>query len=267
MQIIESFVQGKRKDQSLCEDGFVVTPHFAAVIDGSTSKIEGRHGGREAMTLIKEALHDLPADACKSEMLSAFTKILAKHNLHEAKANAAYRLTCSAVIYSAAHRVVWMVGDCQCRWNGQTHTNPKLVDKVLTEARCDALNYLLNHGHTAQELRQHDLGRAFILNELRMQTNFQNSPEEFNPFSYTVFDGMPINNDKVKEWHITPHTTVLILASDGYPILCDTLSESETELQRLLQKDPLCMNENAGTKCWIAGNNSFDDRCYLKILL
>ena len=45
MQIIEQYIKGKRPDQRFCEDGWVVTPHFAAVIDGSTSKIAGRQGG------------------------------------------------------------------------------------------------------------------------------------------------------------------------------------------------------------------------------
>ena len=38
MKILESFMQGKLDSVALCEDGFVTTEHFAAVIDGSTSK-------------------------------------------------------------------------------------------------------------------------------------------------------------------------------------------------------------------------------------
>ena len=52
MQIIEHFIQGKRNNAQLCEDGWVVTPHFAAVVDGSTSKVAGRNGGR--MELYKD---------------------------------------------------------------------------------------------------------------------------------------------------------------------------------------------------------------------
>ena len=59
MQIIEQYIKGKRPDQRFCEDGWVVTPHFAAVIDGSTSKIAGRQGGLLAMQLVKEALRTL----------------------------------------------------------------------------------------------------------------------------------------------------------------------------------------------------------------
>lgn len=265
MNIIESYVCGKRPDQSLCEDGYVVTPHFAAVIDGSTSKVKGRNGGRTAMRLVKEAISTLPPDACKDEVLGCLTQALASHNPAEAATQAAYRLTCSAVIFSRKRRTVWMVGDCQCRWEGKTYTHPKDVDTVLTEVRCDAIRYLLQHGHTTDELRLNDLGRAFILDVLRMQTNFQNDRIPGNPFAYPVLDGTCINPDKVPELTVPPSAGSIILASDGYPAVCDSLRKSESELERLLKVDPLCIGENAGTKGWLEGNLSFDDRCYLRL--
>ena len=38
MRIIERYCRGKRNDQSLNEDGMLVTDDFAAVVDGVTSK-------------------------------------------------------------------------------------------------------------------------------------------------------------------------------------------------------------------------------------
>lgn len=38
MRIIEQHCQGKRTDQSLNEDGLIITDDFAAVVDGATSK-------------------------------------------------------------------------------------------------------------------------------------------------------------------------------------------------------------------------------------
>ena len=265
MHIIESYVCGKHPDQSLCEDGYVVTPHFAAVIDGSTSKVKGRNGGRTAMRLVKDAIGSLPPDAGKEEMLASLTQVLAGHNPPEAATQAAYRLTCSAAIFSRRRRVAWMVGDCQCRWEGKTHTHPKAVDTLLTEARCDAIHYLLQHGHTVEDIRRNDLGRAFILDVLRMQTHFQNDRTPGNPFAYPVLDGTCIDPHKVPELTVQPSADCIILASDGYPTVCDTLRESESELARLLKEDPLCIGENAGTKGWTEGNLSFDDRCYLKL--
>lgn len=267
MTTIESYVCGKRPDPALCEDGLCVTPHFAAVVDGSTSKIEGRNGGKTAMTLVCEALRSLPHDADKAYMLLHLTAVLAARNIPEAQVQAELRLTCSAVIYSVARRTVWMVGDCQWRANGHTHTNCKWVDKVLTRARCEMAVHLLRTGHTTDELRHHDLSRSCIMNELRQQTNFQNDPNPHNPFRYAVLDGCSVDEHLVSEY-VLPHSTrELILASDGYPILADTLADTEAELQRLLLSDPLCINENAATKGWMEGNRSFDDRCYLRLRL
>ena len=61
-----------------------------------------------------------------------------------------------------------------------------------------------------------------------------------------------------------PPQTQVVLASDGYPVLKDTLAESEKSLDELLQKDPQCLWENRGTKGLVKGNQSFDDRTYVR---
>ena len=56
----------------------------------------------------------------------------------------------------------------------------------------------------------------------------------------------------------------VILASDGYPFLGDSLQESEEALKKQLEDDPLCINSFKATKGLMRGNKSFDDRCYVK---
>ena len=41
MKIIEEFIAGKRKEQSKCEDGYIIKDNFIAVVDGVTAK--GNH--------------------------------------------------------------------------------------------------------------------------------------------------------------------------------------------------------------------------------
>lgn len=67
MHIIEQHCQGKRSDQSLNEDGLIITDGFAAVVDGVTSK-SVRHlwqpsGGVVAKNLAIEVIAKLPTDA------------------------------------------------------------------------------------------------------------------------------------------------------------------------------------------------------------
>lgn len=264
MKLIETFVEGKRGEPTLSEDGWVETADFVAVVDGSTSKVEGRNGGRKAMEIVCGALRTLSAEADKTEMLQHLTAALAAHNIPEAAARAEYRLTCSAVIFSRHRRVVWLVGDCQCRFGGQTHTHPKLVDEVLTQARADALRYLLAHGHTEEELRRNDLGRAMIADALREQTNFQNDANRYNPYRYPVLDGTPVDPSQVPEIDVPIYIKECVLASDGYPELFDTWKETEERLQQLLLADPLCIGPNAATKAHMEGFRSFDDRAFVR---
>ena len=56
----------------------------------------------------------------------------------------------------------------------------------------------------------------------------------------------------------------VVLASDGYPFLKETLKESEEELLKVLKEDPLCCTLNPSTKGIVKGNRSFDDRTYLR---
>ena len=56
----------------------------------------------------------------------------------------------------------------------------------------------------------------------------------------------------------------VILASDGYPQLAQTLAESESKLQDTIDKDPLLINLYKSTKGIVPGNVSYDDRTYIR---
>lgn len=71
-----------------------------------------------------------------------------------------------------------------------------------------------------------------------------------------------ICTDNIVIYHVESGDRI-ILASDGYPALFETLEETEKYLFQLLDKDPLCIHELRGTKRLINGNKSFDDRNYI----
>lgn len=266
MKIIEHYSLGKREGLP-CEDGWVVTSHYAAVVDGSTSKIQIAPGqespGHLAMRLVCAAIKTLPPALSKEEVLEVLTRVLASDSTYAA---AQYRPTCSAVIYSRYRNEVWFIGDCQSRWRGTTHHFEKLVDHILVEIRCCAIRYYLAHGYSENDIRKNDKGRAFIFDALCDQLHFQNDPDPTNPYSYPVLDGNPIASDKVPCLSVGG-ADELILASDGYPQLFDTLEATEKYLAEVLLKDPLCIRENPASKCLVEGNSSFDDRTYLRLKL
>ena len=54
------------------------------------------------------------------------------------------------------------------------------------------------------------------------------------------------------------------MASDGYPKLANTLEETETLLDYQRKTDPLNIGTFKATKAFVEGNNSFDDRSYIR---
>lgn len=292
------------------EDRMVVTPHFCAVIDGSTSKVISEASdvpttGWMAAEILALGVRSLPPRSTIDEAGKLLTLTIARfyeeHGMTEvARRHAERRLTASMVLYSCARNEVWMFGDCQFRFGGCTYTHPKRVDTILSGIRADVIHYLIRKGYRVDELRADDRGRTFIFEALRDQCNFQNAPQ-WNPYSYSVLDGFPLppaeelslnDSERVGKASVRAFRTrrpvsihlparkglrhqsrliegrpLLILSSDGYPVLAETLAETERILCSVLQEDPLMINIAPSTKGLAPGASSFDDRTYLSFFL
>lgn len=253
-----------------------MSAYYAAVIDGATPKTSFRYPngetpGARAARLLSAALKDLPQNA---DAYTAFNRLNA--TLTQSGVEAANRPTASMVIFSRCRREVWMVGDCQYALltispkgvtTLQTYDNPKRIDNVLSQWRSNILHSLLSRGICSFEEAVHnDLGRKIIQPFITRQVRYQNLPAE-HPLAYGVLDGEPIPHRFIRCHAIGPEVRQIILATDGYPKLCTTLQETEDELNRLLQLDPLCIDSLAGTKGIKPGNISYDDRTYLRLEL
>lgn len=283
MREVTKFVSAKDGNPQSCEDAIAVTPSFACVVDGATSKTkrmwEGKTGGQKAARIICETLDSIPKDKVvnKVELFGLFTEKIGalyrrEDNLYETVRNNPWeRITASVVVYSKRHRQVWMVGDCQCLIDGKLFLNPKEVDRVLAETRAFVLELEImkdrntNEAEKIMELRRIDPGRAFIYPLLAEQSYFQNSPEP-NAYSYGVIDGFPLNERYIKTIEVG-NAEYIVLASDGYPQLFPALEETEAHLKSLIEEDPLCFRKLKSTKGVLPGNDSYDDRAYLKLKL
>lgn len=252
-----------------------MTNDFAAVIDGSTSKgnlrWNGKTSGRMAMELLADAITGLATESTATDALECLTMCIHRfylsHGLcEEMKRKAENRLTASTVIYSRFRNEIWMFGDCLCRFNGKTHTHPKRVDVILADIRAEIITFLLKKGLSTEDLQNQDLAREWLLPYLKDQCAFQNATDA-GPYSYDVLDGFTVSPTAIQVIPVPDDTKELILASDGYPILADSLEETELQLSRILKEDPLCCRQFKSTKGWMKGNVSFDDRSYLRISL
>lgn len=261
MEIIEDFICGKKVEDLKNEDFLHITNDFIAVVDGVSAKngrlFDGVTGGRRAAEKVCEAIVVLDKKACAEEAVEKITQAVAElYEENEPKGAAA----AGAIIFSRARNEIWSVGDCQCLINGELFSHEKEIDRINSDMRALVLGMAKREGKTQEELLQKDVGREFIMPILENQHIFANKTGRF---SYGVLNGTPVPDE-----HIIIHKVKagdeIVLASDGYPYLKETLEESEKLLKEELINNPLCDGEYRSTKGKAEDNISFDDRTYIR---
>ena len=154
---------------------------------------------------------------------------------------------------------MWSFGDCSVKINDKVYKHTRAGDKLLSDLRAFYTElYSLKNADVAEG----DPGRAAILPWLKEFPCLANKDGEFG---YDVINGGDICTDHIVIYPVKPGDRI-ILASDGYPELFDTLEETERYLFQMIAKDPLCIHELRGTKGVRQGNQSFDDRSYISFV-
>ena len=108
-----------------------------------------------------------------------------------------------------------------------------------------------------------DIGREAILPLLKKCISYANTDGEFG---YDAINGGEIRAKNVKITKVGKGDFV-ILASDGYPRLFDTLEKTESYLFGALKADPECTGVLRSTKGLNKENESFDDRSYVSFFV
>ncbi len=265
MQIIEKFIKGKTNNDKLCEDGFIVKEHIVAVVDGVTAKgvhlWDGMKSGCAAKEIILEFLNSDVENLSPYEMLDALNESLKNRYFRDFdEIVPEEQLRASIILYNDIYKEVWSYGDCSCMINGVLHSHKKKIDKENAIARAFILNKAIQNGLSIKDLLRHDVGRESIADNLKKQFFYENKP---GVYGYPVLNGNGVYFPFLIRYAIEPNSEI-ILATDGYPKLFRTLYDSEQYLLKKLKEDPLCMFTTKGVA---EGNNSYDDRCYCKILV
>ncbi len=264
MEIIEKFIIGKKEPEALCEDMLFINDDFVVVVDGVSSKSNrlfgGKTGGRAAAEKICEAVNGFSSDIDAFEAVEKMTESVASlYNDDEKLGDAA----AGVIILSLNKNEIWSVGDCQCIINGEKFLHEKEIDSITGNMRAAVLQIAINEGATEEELMEHDIGREYIMPILKKQHSFANIEGKFD---YAVLNGTPVP-EKLIVIHKVKLGDTVILSSDGYPVLCETLQESEEALKHELENDPLCFKSYISTKGISKGAKSFDDRTYIKLIV
>jgi glycerophosphoryl diester phosphodiesterase len=273
--IEEQFIQSKTGNPDDCEDALHINEHFVAVIDGATSKTARRWnretGGRTALTIVRQAFDAMPGDYTARQAADLMTSLVHRcytdyNALEEVQRDPNQRITASCAAVSLSRQEVWLIGDCQILLGSHYITHRKRIDQILSDIRALVIELEIQKGATLEQLRENDTGRAFILPLLQEHTLFQNNCT-VQAYWFPAVDGFTIPDAGIITTSIPDSVTTIVLATDGYPVVHDTLEESERILQEILQKDPLVFREYKSTKGMLKGQVSFDDRAFVKIRL
>lgn len=265
IEVCEIFSKAK-SDSISNEDGYYISNNYVVVVDGATSKTnimqEGLTGGAKIKDVIINVISGLcGAESMKQVVLEIQRKILDEVTLDNFGPSAA-----SAIIYAVNREEIWSIGDCQMLVDGKHYTFNKKIDLLTSAMRCKAIERMLEEGYTVDNLLERDLSREEILPVLREQKKYENARVTLG---YCVFN----NSTQISEFPVDMIEIIkvgeareIVLASDGYPELCNTLAESEYRLHEIIKEDPLCYKVYKSTKGVMNGNNSFDDRTYVKFV-
>ncbi len=236
------------------------------MIDGSTSKTptrisRWRTNGRYCMKLVSHYIRHAPKDIDARSFCLGVTEYVrskySKSQLERAAVHPEERLTASCAVFSRLQRQVWLIGDCQCLIDDRFIDNPKPSESRIAEERANAAMQLMDEGMTERQLLTNDTSREAILPSLVSSMKGQN-------VDYAVIDGFSIPMGKVRIETLDFRPWTIVLATDGFPFLLPTLDESEAALARQLATDPLNIGAFKATKGCMEGNNSFDDRAYVR---
>lgn len=264
--IQESFTISKKGDSISNEDAIYVDDRFIAVIDGVTAKCSPpanatMSSGRFAARAVCRAIARI-GDLTKPEDIIRYLNEKLKDDIASSVFGCSEeKPLASVVIYDSLTQKVISYGDCGVLLQDKVYKREKEIDKQLAEKRSNILQTYLKNGHTYEEISQNDVGRAAIVEEL--------SSRSAKYANRLTGDGFPVLGiGEVVADFIDVYTVKIgesvVLASDGYPVLAETLSKSETALFNIIEKDPMLIYKYKATKGIAKDNISFDDRTYIR---
>ena len=264
----ESRVVPRDGSGSVCGDRIVNTRNYIAVIDAATPKGEmlwdGKPGDVYVAQILADAVRSMPYDMQATDAIEYLNaKIRDCYDMGWEKLPPEERLQASVVIFSAYRREIWGFGDCKFRINQINYDNHKKVDALLGGLRAFCLEVQRQICIDTGAEYDSSLGRKEILPFLKKQSILAN--KEWS-FSYDVLDGGKIYPQHV-DIELVQKGDHVVLASDGYPVLFDSLEETEAYLEKNLKKDAECMYQLRGTKGISEGNCSYDDRSFISFIV
>ena len=261
LSVLERFSQGK-SPCGYTEDRIVEGPAFWGILDGSPGPLGT---GRAMITDILdravarlEAMQTPPELAQLVELLSADVKaVKAAAGVQDLRRTGGY-VFC---LFVPARGEIWRVGDCKFRNNGWSEPAHFLAEELSAKARAMMIEARLADGYSVEEIMAQPDYDTLIAAQLADQSRLLNRAD--HRLSIGAINGAPVPMDLQNTYDV--QAGKLVITSDGYPEVADTLAETEAGLKALLTEDPLCIGANLQCKGMGKDRLSFDDRSYLSL--
>lgn len=271
INIIEKFIEGK-KDSKSCEDYIFHNDSYIAVIDGVTSKSDIFHGslsgGQIAANIVIRNLEKsdkkISIDSFIKNINNDFISYYLENGIYDdVLVNKFNRCQCCCIIYQIETNTLWSIGDCKALVDNEVVEDfNKKVDVINSEARALYINSEIEKGCSIESFKENDTGRKYILELIKRGMQFSNS--ENKEWGYGVVDGFDIPNHLIKVIKLEDDVREIVLSSDGYLKLYNSLEESERFLFDYIDYDPLFIKEYKSTKGYLEKYKSYDDRAYIR---
>lgn len=269
LTVVESFCRAATGSPTGGDDRVAVTADFVAVIDGTTSKTRDRRpnlfSGSSIAESISEKIASLEPNCKPAEAVIGLCEAIKSerdwHRAHDAipmdETPAA-----SVVILSIGRREIWRIGDCSVGLDGKFSLIRAPHEEIAAATRATYLQFLVYAGANIESLRQDDPGRQLVLPLLRAAATCRNRPGKLG---FGTIDGITDPLPFLEVIPIPDDCRMIVLTSDGYPEPAMTLALSEENLRTRISRDPLMIGPPPTTKGVIPGNESFDDRSYVRV--
>lgn len=249
------------------EDSVFDNSYHGVISDGATTSsgdiIDGLSPGKTASTLVVNYFKTADPYITFKEAISDLEKIFQRwYKDHQEIFHD--RITTSSVILNKKRNELWFLGDCSARLDDKLYCYNKEIDNLTTNLRIFTIQTAITEGRTSyEECLKYDIGRDAIIPLIEKQQLYQNN-NDGTKFCYGVMDGYKTLETDINVIKIPENITSIILTSDGYPVIKNTLKETEEMLFKILSDDPLMIGEYATTKGLSDNKTSYDDRSYLR---
>lgn len=276
MQIVE-FNMTPRDEILGSSDGFIFTKNYAVVIDSKKDENSLTVKDKKLSEYLQQSFinYTKVANPCHTskQFIEAFHKYMQRQYaelgvLKTLTDNKKQRPYITSAVYNKHYNEVWLFGDCQCLIGGEHFTNRNFIDDVLIQVRRLYLESRILEGDSAESLIVTDENNEVLKPLLCMKRTFlnrHNNTADFYDFFYSAIDGFSYPSENIIVIKVPTKVTEVILATDGYLELRDSLEDTEETLAEELGYNALGVKDFRNATMRSNHSLGYDDRTYLKV--